>query len=104
MSSPSSKLVGPLTCISSLTSHSFQEKHQKHFAHGTGPGTHLEGPRHPGREFAGVCEARPGIIESTHIAPLDDNLSKGLEQPKLFRFSGADIFRRGERNTWIENA
>lgn len=62
------------------TSQSFQEKHHpKHFAHGTGPGTHLEGPRHPGREFAGVCEARPGIIESTHIAPLDDMLSTGLE-------------------------
>lgn len=57
-----------------------EKHHPKHFAHGTGPGTHLEGPRHPGREFAGVCEARPGIIESTHIAPLDDMLS--TESPR----------------------
>lgn len=77
-----------------LTLHSFQEKHQKHFAHGTGPGTHLKGPRHPGREFAGVCEARPGIIESTHIAPLDDNLSIGLEL-NMYRFFALTLLEEG---------
>ena len=76
---PKPKRCRSLDLYSVSTLHSFQEKHQKHFAHGTGPGTHLKGPRHPDRESAGVCEARPGIIESTHIAPLDDNLSKGLE-------------------------
>ena len=98
MSNPSPNLVGSSTWYFVLTLHSFQEKHQKHFAHGTGPGTHLKGPRHPGREFAGVCEARPGIIESTHIAPLDDNLSIGLEL-RLCCFSALTLSEEGGRLT-----
>jgi hypothetical protein len=98
ISNPSPILVGPSTCISSRPHKSFQEKPQKHFAHGTGPGTHLKSPRHPGREFAGVCEARPGIIESTHIAPLDDNLSIGLEL-KLYRFVALTLLEEGRSTT-----
>ncbi|SJL00330.1 uncharacterized protein ARMOST_03643 [Armillaria ostoyae] len=45
-------------------------------AHGAGAGAHFKGDRqaaHAMRQAAGVIEARPGIIESTHIAPLNDD-------------------------------
>ncbi|KAK0459660.1 uncharacterized protein EV420DRAFT_1537082 [Desarmillaria tabescens] len=38
--------------------------------------THFKGDRQAARamrQLAGVIEARPGIIESTHIAPLNDD-------------------------------
>ncbi|PBK96786.1 hypothetical protein ARMGADRAFT_1076928 [Armillaria gallica] len=45
-------------------------------AHGAGAGAHFKGDRQAAqamKQAAGVIEARPGIIESTHIAPLNDD-------------------------------
>ena len=47
---------------------------------GAGAGPNFRGHRDAARNFrqsAGVCEGRPGIIESTHIAPLNDTPSNG---------------------------
>ncbi|KIY69988.1 hypothetical protein CYLTODRAFT_348526 [Cylindrobasidium torrendii FP15055 ss-10] len=47
---------------------------------GAGAGPNFDGDRMAQRNFAqtaGVVEGRPGIIESTHIDPLDESKSEG---------------------------
>ena len=48
---------------------------------GAGAGAHFTGARDAARNFsqsAGVCEGRPGIIESSNIDPLNENSNEGV--------------------------
>ena len=50
---------------------------------GVGAGAHFIGARDAARNFsqsAGVCEGRPGVIESSNIDPLNENSNKGVGQ------------------------